>query len=1442
MGDVIDIYGLSPLQKGILFHTLYDQDDEHSFSYIVQVGFLLGGQLDVATFEKAWEYVIHRHEVLRSVFVWEEIEKPIQAVYQRVPFTIHQEDWSAHSHEERAKKLQQFLNADRRKGFLLNEAPLMRVTAIKEAKEETRIIWTHHHILLDGWSVSLVFSEVMEVYLKMIRGELLNLPKSLPYKKYIQWINKQDQNQTEEFWKEELKGFYAPTPLAMERNDQGQEKGYGECVYQISEELTENLQEWVRNSRLTLNTLVQGAWAYLISRYSGESDIVFGVTSSGRPTDLMGAENMVGLFINTLPTRIRLTDNTSVVDWLRKIQMKEMERRQYEYSPLVDIHGWSEVPRSSTLFHTLYVFENYPIQGERNAHLRLLEVQSAEQTNYPLTLITVPGKEITLKLMYDRHYFDEETMHRIQGHLSQTLIQMTKNSAAKLSEITYLTPEERAQLLERWNETKVEYPKERVIQDLFEQQVAQVPNSIALVYKEQQLTYRELNEQANQLAHYLQKKGVGTESMVGICVERSIEMIVGILGILKAGGAYVPFDPAYPEQRLHYILRNANIKTMVSQISTKWWLPEDVESICLDEEQYILSQECIANPTINVTPENLAYVIYTSGSTGNPKGVLLEHKGLCNLVHVGMNLLHINQNSRVIQFSSFSFDASVFEIFTSLVSGGTLYMCSQDDIMPIEPLTTFLQKNKITHALLPPAVLNILNELDFKDLKTVISAGAPCNEQLAQRWSKKYVFINGYGPTEASVFTTFGMYDGKGKPPIGRPLPNLEVYVLDKSQQPVSIGEVGELYVGGTGIARGYLNRPELTEASFITHPFAKDSNARLYRSGDLVKYLPDGNIDYIGRIDNQVKIRSFRIELGEIETLLGKHPMITEVAVVVSEDKSGDKRLVAYVAGDGNAQQWRKYAETFLPNYMVPSHFVKLDALPLTINGKVNTKALPKWEHSIQNIKPYMPPRNEIETKLVKIWSKVLGVEESIIGVNDSFFELGGHSLKIMATLVKTLSEGWNVTIKDYYELQTISKIAEKINNESRIYSQSDASKIQFLTPPKKKINKERKSFNPHSELLLTGATGYLGTHLLEQLLDTTKCKVYCLVRGKNDEDAKIRLLEKLKFYFKNKFKHYDALVDNQLFILSGDIAEKNFGLDKKVYENLNKSITTVIHTAALTKHYGDYTEFERANILSVKEILKFVGNNKQLHHVSTTSVSGEFTLGKEEIIFRESDFYINQNYEYNVYIKSKFLAEHEIFKAVSKGTDATIYRVGNLTNRYCDGQHQSNIEDNAFMSKLKFILQYGVVTNKLLSNKIEFTPIDYCSRVITKFITSNKKLENDEDYVFHVYNHQKLDLNNMLNLFNMMGHPITILSDSEYHQLILNLSKDKQKQKDIQRLMVLEGKIDNCYTPVKLDSTRTQKRLELLDFKWPSIDIEYLQKAVDYMVSSDFLILNEK
>ncbi|MED3607192.1 thioester reductase domain-containing protein, partial [Bacillus thuringiensis] len=473
------------------------------------------------------------------------------------------------------------------------------------------------------------------------------------------------------------------------------------------------------------------------------------------------------------------------------------------------------------------------------------------------------------------------------------------------------------------------------------------------------------------------------------------------------------------------------------------------------------------------------------------------------------------------------------------------------------------------------------------------------------------------------------------------------------------------------------------------------------------------------------------------------------------------------------------------------------------------------------------------VEQKMVEIWSEVLGIDSSVIGINDSFFDLGGHSLKIMSTLVKTFSEGWNVTIKDYFELKTINNIAKKIQYGYKVNSHSDTLDIKLTTPPKKLKKTKRHEFSNNSKILLTGATGFLGIHLLEQLLDTTECKIYCLVRGENKQEANNRLLHMLKFYFKNKFVSYQSLVNQRIFIVQGDLAKQNMGLENELYKELHQQISTVIHAAALTKHFGEYSEFERANVQAVKELLAFVGDTKDLHHISTTGVAGQFVLNETETIFKESDFYVKQNYKDNVYVKSKFLAEYEIFKAILTGTDATIYRVGNLTNRYIDGQHQYNFTENAFMSKLKFILQYGIVTDVLLSSEVEFTPVDYCSKIITGFVTSNEIHENSKNCVNHIYNHLTLNLNVLVKLLNSMGYPIKVISETEYQQFILELSKDKKKQEDIQNLMTFEEPKDNCYKPINLDSTETQKTLKLLGIQWPIINIEYIQQIINYMTS---------
>ncbi|MFJ7936972.1 non-ribosomal peptide synthase/polyketide synthase [Peribacillus sp. NPDC096622] len=1030
---ITDLYPLSPLQEGMIFHTLHDQGDEHSAPYMVQLSFLFKGNLDILTFEQAWKSTIQRHEIFRSAFVWDEIEEPLQVVYEHIPFKLNEVDWRALSDEEKEVKRKAFLASDRKQAFLFDEAPLMRVTVIQEAEEEYRVVWTHHHILLDGWSLPLVFNQLLTEYQKRMKGEAVDLPKSPPYKKYIQWLKEQDQEQAEKFWREKLRGFTAPTLLGLESKEQ--EKGYTEKVTYLSEEQTQALENWAKRNRLTLNTVIQGAWAYLMSRYSGEDDIVYGVTSSGRPTEIIDVENIVGPFITTSPTRIQLIDDIKVMDWLQKIQEEEIERRQYEYASLTEIQGWSEVPRGTPLFHNLYVFENYPVKEESSGNLEIGELEGVEQTHYPLGLTVVPESQLLLKLKYDRSKFNGLTIERMLGHLSQVLKQMIENVDQTLSELVYVTEIEQKQLLEEWNDNAAAYPRESVIHKLFEDQVNRTPDTVAVVDENHQLTYRELNEKANQLAHYLQKCGIGTESMVGLCFQRSVEMIVGLMGILKAGSAYVPLDPSYPESHLRYILEDTGIQVLVTNEALEGWIPEEVEAVCLDRDQAMISRESTLSPICKVTGENLAYVIYTSGSTGNPKGVLVQHHSVLNLSYglqkeVFPHVIPVNM--RVGLNASIAFDSSVKQL-QMLLYGSSLYIISNEVRSDPQQFVSYIRENKLEMFDITPSLLQLL--IDEGLLETNDSVHVPSKvlvggeaimpslwEQLVE--ADKIHFYNVYGPTECTVDATcYRIKKDSKRVTIGRPLPNVQAYVLDGNRLPVPVGVTGELYIGGAGLARGYLNRPELTSERFIPHPF--NEGERLYRTGDLVRYLADGHLDYLGRIDNQVKIRGFRIELGEIEANLESHPSVKEAVVLIREDQTGDQRLVAYVVGEGSMLEWREHLKRQVPNYMVPAHFIEVDAIPLTTNGKVDRKALNSL--TIQRESTFSTPiipRDEIEYQLITIWQDLLQIED--VHVNDDFFNRGGHSLLVIKLISKVREKfGKEIKVSALIKNPTVEGIA---------------------------------------------------------------------------------------------------------------------------------------------------------------------------------------------------------------------------------------------------------------------------------------------------------------------------------------------------------------------------------------------------------------------------------
>ncbi|MBI5032799.1 MAG: amino acid adenylation domain-containing protein, partial [Chloroflexi bacterium] len=1038
------IYSLSPMQQGMLFHSLYAPE---SGVYVEQTVCTLEGDLDVPSFERAWKYVTERHPILRTAFAWKRLDKTFQVVHREVHLPFEQHDWRGLSAVEQASRLEDFLQVDRRRGFDVSKAPLMRLALIRTTEESWRFVWTNHHALLDGWSLPLLLKQVLVCYDAYRQSQSVSLESVRPYRDYISWLQKQDQSQARLFWRKTLAGFTAPTPLVVDRpaqNTADQEARSAELETRLSAATTATLQSLARQHQLTMNTLVQGAWAILLNRYSSEEDIVFGATVSGRPADLPGSESMLGLFINTLPVRVRVRSDALVVPWLKELQAQQVELRQFEYSPLVQIQSWSDVPRGLPLFDSILVFENYPMDAflQITKSLRIRDVRSIEQTNYPLTVVSGPGEELVLKISYDERRFDAKTITRMLGHLKTLLEEFAAHPEASIGRLDLLTPAEQQQILIKWNDTAADYPHDRCIHQLVEAQAEQTPDAIAVTFEDKFLTYRELNARANQLARYLQKMGVCPETLVGICVERSLEMIVGILGISKAGGAYVPLDPTYPPERLAFMLTDSQVSVLLTQAHLVSHLTHHAlrSVVCLDSDWETLVQEDTVNLTSAVTPENLAYVIYTSGSTGKPKGVMLMHRGVCNFASAYVRELHITSDSRMLQFASLCFDASVAEIFSALIGGARLYLARQETLTSPIDLQRLLQSEAITHAILPPAMLGILSNDDLPALQALISAGEACAPEIAARWKPGRQFFNGYGPTEATVGPTLYRVDDlnefKASVPIGRPIANMQCCVLDAHMRPVPVGVPGELHIGGVGLARGYLNRPELTANKFVNYqlPITNcQSPIRLYKTGDLVRYCDDGNLEFLGRLDDQVKVRGFRIELGEIEAALAQHAQVREVAVVAREDIPNDRRLVAYVAQTDDGQPLavdtlREFLRTRLPSHMIPSAFVMLAQLPRLPNGKVDRRTLPMPEQTDWGItSQYVAPRMPTEEILAGIWAQVLNVER--IGIHDNFFDLGGHSLVATRVVARVLDAFQiELPLRSLFEMPTVAQLATQI------------------------------------------------------------------------------------------------------------------------------------------------------------------------------------------------------------------------------------------------------------------------------------------------------------------------------------------------------------------------------------------------------------------------------
>ncbi len=1037
-----DIYPLSSLQNGILFHAIQTR-----IQYFEQFYIDLDGAVDFTVFKESLEELVQKHDVLRTVFLYQSLAQPMQVVLKNIEVPIRYEDLSSLPETERKEYLQEFKQEDRKKGFSTLHEPLLRFALFKLDDQKFHFVWSFHHILFDGWCISLLLEDWLSMYKSRLQGNSLQMERVTPYSEYIRWLEEQDHDEAKAFWKKYLHDYEQTASVLSQgigkKTDYELEKE--EILFAFPQKLSERLISLANQYHVTPSTFFQTVWGVLLQKYNNTDDVVFGTVVSGRPSELSQVEKMVGLFINTVPVRIRSMEYDTFASLIQRVQHEILETEKFHYASLAEIQ--SSTPLFNKLFDHIMAFENYPLDRdsfkniEKDLGFSLTGLDAFEQDSYGVGLVVYPGDEWIVKLKYDTEVYTEYQMKQVMNHLQTLLERILENPDISVHQLEIIPHEEKQQLLTDFNSTKADYATNVSIHQLFEKQVEKNPHNIALVYKDSKWTYKELNARANQLARILRIKKIGREQIVGIMMNRSPELIISILAILKAGGAYLPIDPEYPTKRIQYMLDDSQVKLLLVQPGIQ--VSANYRESVLVINESLLQGDSSNLPAIN-QPNDLAYLIYTSGSTGKPKGVMVEHQNLCNLVSIAKPY-EIHENSRVLQFASISFDASVAEIFPTLIAGATLYL--EEKMVLLDQLVQYLREKRISNVTLPPSVFKSIPYNDLPDLKTVISAGESCSPDLVNKWGAGRTFINAYGPTEATVCTTIAKFhDSVSETSIGKPFFNQQVYIVNKQNQLQPIGVPGELCISGAGLARGYWNQPDLTADKFVDNPFVPGT--KMYKTGDMARWLPDGNIEYLGRADDQVKIRGYRVELVEITNQLIKYPSVKEATVVARKDEKDQACLCAYFTATGNwsVTKLRQHLVKELPEYMIPSYFVELERIPLTPNGKIDKKALPEPTHSIHANTETDFPTNKAEEKLAQVWEEVLGMES--IGIHDDFFELGGDSIKAIQIISRLHQLNFKLKINDLFDNPTISELAPYIEMEESAVDQDHVEGEVPLTP----------------------------------------------------------------------------------------------------------------------------------------------------------------------------------------------------------------------------------------------------------------------------------------------------------------------------------------------------------------------------------------------------------
>lgn len=1220
--NVEDVMGLSPVQEGMLFHFLKEPEWEH---YHEQLSLTISGKLDLAVFKQAWNDVIQANEMLRALYRWKEVNQPVQIILKEHQLQCKYYDFSDLPSTEQTKQITLQKKADLGRPFSLLEVPF-RIELYKLAFDHHEMVISNHHILYDGWSNGLILKEFFQRYCSLVTGQSSFLPKKPKYKEYIAWLQQQDQEKQNAFWEEYLEGFDTQTPLAIKKHNAVKKGDTAKHKITLDSFVASQIEAFCREHQVTVASLFYTAWGLLLNRYNNTNDVIFGTTVSGRSGDIEGLEQVVGLFINTLPLRMKIDSETELLTYLKQVNQDIQNRTRFESTSLVNIKQVSLLDKKEELFDTLLVIENYPLDKQlfqENQGLRVTSYEMHEVTNYDVTVAVELFEEINLVFTYEQAMFDRDVVERLAQHYSRIITQLIQQPTRCFRKLELLSERELEEL-EAWNQTDAWYAFEQPIHQLFREQAKQTPEKIAVICGEASLTYRQLDERTNQLARTLRQHGVGADTIVGICTERSVEMIVGLLGIWKAGGAYLPIDPNIPMERLTYILNDSGTNVVVTQPQFMNKFSKEYNVLNLeDKDTYHSNNDCLDH---NSGPNNLAYVIYTSGSTGKPKGVCIEHHSVVNRLSWMQKAYPISPEDVILQKTPYVFDVSVWELFWWSIQGATVSFLAPGQEGNPECIVEAIQRDKVTTMHFVPSMLHVFLEFieefeqthKLKSLQRVFASGEALGVHLVKRFNQllfeqcKTELINLYGPTEACVDVSYfncSPWIDYEKVPIGKPIDNIQFLIVDRNLMLQPVGVPGQLCISGAGLARGYANNLALTREKFIDHPF--DPEKKLYLTGDLAKWLSDGNIEYLGRVDYQVKVRGFRIELGEIEHQLLEFPGIKEAVVLVKQDKKQDDYLAAYVVSQEELQvaETKQFLLKRLPEYMVPNVFIRLDEMPLTTNGKLDRKALPAPELTQSAQKTtYVKPQTELERTIADIYKEVLEVES--VGLYDNFFDIGGNSLKLIriySRLNKALET--ELTVATLFRYPTIASLTEYLSQADKEAKQD---KRKLLHHSKQESLQKMKD-TIHQDVAVIGMAGrFPGARNVDEFWENVKNGI-----------------ESIRFFTDEEL--LEAGIDAKLIKKSNYVKAKGYlddfeYFDASLFEYMPKEAEWMDPQLRLL-HECAWEALEQAGYLTdenVHRIGTFVGASSNFHWLHQVALQNQNSLEEfSAMLLNEKDFF---------------------------------------------------------------------------------------------------------------------------------------------------------------------------------------------------------------------------